>query len=387
MDGSSPPFSLALIRQRYTPFGGAERFLDRAMGALQSESGVAITLIARRWAGEVKGLQTLSCNPPYWGRLWRDMGFAWCVHRQLRRHAFDLVQSHERLAGCDLYRAGDGVHRIWLAERARTLGWPGRLATALSPYHRYVLAAERRMFQNPRLRAVICNSNMVREEIHRCFGVAEEKLPVIYSGVDTDRFHPALRTRFRAETRQRWSIPEDVFLLLFVGSGFQRKGVPILLEAMAEWPESVWLMVVGQDRQSGAMQRRARRLGLGQRVCFTGGQRAVEPLYGAADLLVLPTLYDPFPNVALEGMAAGLPLVTSYQCGAADLIRHGENGLLGDSLDRGRLVANVRLLQENPVRCAAMGQAARQTVEPLTLEAMSQRLLQLYQGLLRGGSG
>ncbi|MBF0462960.1 MAG: glycosyltransferase family 4 protein [Magnetococcales bacterium] len=384
MDSSSPPLSLALIRQRYTPFGGAERFLDRAMGALRAD-GVHLTLLARSWSGEVAGLQTLSCNPPGWGRLWRDMSFACCVRRQLRRHHFDLVQSHERIAGCDLYRAGDGVHRVWLEQRGRTLGWPGRLATAWSPYHRYVLAAERRLFESSRLRAVICNSEMVRAEIARCFVIDPAKLHVIYSGVDSERFHPSLRERWRVETRQRWSIPPEAFVLLFVGSGFARKGVPILLEAMAQLPASVWLWVVGQDRQSGAMQRRARRLGLGQRVCFTGGQRGVESFYGAADGLVLPTLYDPFPNVALEGMAAGLPLVTSHQCGAADLIRHGENGLLGDALDRAQLVANIRLLQADPVRCAAMGRAARQTVAPLTLEAMSQRLLGLYQTLLQRG--
>ncbi|MFN3078067.1 MAG: glycosyltransferase family 4 protein, partial [Alphaproteobacteria bacterium] len=162
--------SLALIRQRYTPFGGAERFLDRAMGVLQRESGVKITLIARHWEGEVEGLRTITCNPFCWGRLWRDMSFAWCVGRQLRRQRFNLVQSHERLEGCDIYRAGDGVHRVWLEERGRTLGWLGRLATDWSPYHRHVLAMERRMFQSPALRAVICNSRMVREEIVRCFG-------------------------------------------------------------------------------------------------------------------------------------------------------------------------------------------------------------------------
>lgn len=383
MNSSPPPLSLALIRQRYTPFGGAERFLDRAMGALQQESGVQVTLIARRWAGEVAGLKTITCNPPSWGRLWRDLSFAYCVRRQLARHPFHLVQSHERVAGCDLYRAGDGVHRVWLHERRRTLGGPARLATAISPYHHYVLAAERKLFQSPELRAVICNSHMVRKEIMHHFGTAEEKLHVIYSGVDMAQFHPSLRARFRAEIRARWSIPPEALLLLFVGSGFQRKGVPILLEAMSALPNEIHLLVVGADRQQASLKRRAERLGLGSRTVFTGGQQQVAPFYGAADILVLPTRYDPFPNVALEGMAAGLPFITSHQCGATDLIVHGENGLLGDALDRSRLVANIRLLQENPSLREQMGQAARETVEPLTLETMSQRLLQLYQRLLQ----
>ncbi|MBF0162060.1 MAG: glycosyltransferase family 4 protein [Magnetococcales bacterium] len=382
MAPSSSPLSLALIRQRYTPFGGAERFLERAMAALQQE-GVAITLIARSWSGTGAGVQLLPCNPPSWGRLWRDVSFAGCVRRRLQQHPFHLVQSHERIAGCDLYRAGDGVHRVWLAERARTQGWLGRLATACSPYHHYILAAERRLLHSPRLRGVICNSRMVQEEIRRHFQTAAEKLHVIYSGVDIHRFHPSLRPQFRESVRQQWSIPPEALLLLCVGSGFQRKGVPVLLEAMVALPASVYLLVVGQDRHLEAMRARARRLGVGQRVMFTGGQSEVAPFYGAADVLVLPSRYDPFPNVALEGMGAALPLITSHQCGAADLIRHGENGFLGDSLDRPALLANIHALLADPQRRQAMGRAARQTVEPLTLEAMSQRLLALYAQLLR----
>lgn len=382
---TDPPFSLALIRQRYTPFGGAERFLDRAMGALQSASetgqGVQITLFARSWIGETKGLRTITCNPPYLGRLWRDVGFAHCVRQKWRQQHFNLVQSHERVAGCDVYRAGDGVHLVWLQQRNRTLGVVGRLATTLSPYHRYILAAEKRLFQSSKLRAVICNSKMVQAEIIRCFSTDAEKLHVIYSGVDTEHFHPTLKARYGLETRQRWGIPQDAFLLLFVGSGFRRKGLPILLEAMAYLPEQTWLLVVGEDRHTYAMRQQAQRLALGLRVCFTGGQQDVAPLYGAADVLVLPTLYDPFPNVALEGMASGLPLLTSNQCGAADLLKHGQNGLLGDSLDRERLVENLRLLQD-PIIRESMCKAARQTVEPLTLDAMSQRLLKLYHSLL-----
>ena len=386
----TPPLSLALIRQRYTPFGGAERFLDRAMGALQTGEnggpGIEVTLIARQWLGETQGLRTITCNPFYWGRVWRDRSFACCVHRTLATQPFHLVQSHERIVGCDLYRAGDGVHRIWLEQRNRTKGWTGRTLTALSPYHRYILATERKMFQSKQLRAVICNSVMVSDEIQRCFATDREKLHVIYSGVDTDLFHPSLKSRLGMQTRQSLGIPDNAYLLLFVGSGFQRKGVPILLDVMAQLPEQSWLVIVGQDSHRAAMQKKAEGLGVGARVCFVGGQKEVAPFYGAADIVVLPTLYDPFPNVALEAMASGLPLVTSFQCGARDLIEQGKNGLLGDALDHNQLLENITLLQ-NPQYRATMGLAARKTAEPFTLEAMSQKLLRLYEDLLQEAAG
>ena len=91
-------------------------------------------------------------------KLWRDWSFARAARAAWRREGFDLVQSHERIAGCDVYRAGDGVHRRWLELRARTARWVERLGILVNPYHRYVCRAERRMFEHPRLRAVICNS-------------------------------------------------------------------------------------------------------------------------------------------------------------------------------------------------------------------------------------
>jgi UDP-glucose:(heptosyl)LPS alpha-1,3-glucosyltransferase len=157
---------LAVIRQRYTAFGGAERFIERALSALSAEGSVALTLIAREWNGEDGGTARLRrCNPFYLGRTWRD----WSFHRAACEIAssgeFDLVQSHERIACCDIYRAGDGVHAQWLANRSRVLGPLRRLAQAVSPWHRYTLAAERGLFASPRLKAVVCNSNMIAAEL------------------------------------------------------------------------------------------------------------------------------------------------------------------------------------------------------------------------------
>jgi UDP-glucose:(heptosyl)LPS alpha-1,3-glucosyltransferase len=369
---------LALIRQRYAHDGGAERFVSRALEALRSRD-VRLTLITREWRGG-EGFEVITCNPFYLGRLWRDWSFARAVCRRLEKESFDLVQSHERISCCDVYRAGDGVHREWLRQRARTQGALGRFATALNPYHYYVKAAEKRLFGSVRLKAVICNSKMVKDEIRNHFGVAEEKLRVIYSGVDTRVFHPDLK-RHRAAVRAQYVIPEDATLFLFVGSGFARKGVSTLLEAMARLSAGTYLLVVGHDKNLEKYRARAQRLGLGSRVQFTGRQADAKPFYGAADGLVLPTLYDPFPNVALEAMASGVPVITSSKCGAAELIRDGENGFVCDALDSIALSERMRLLADRE-KGERIGKAARDTVAGLHLETMSDKLLELYGSLL-----
>ena len=173
----------------------------------------------------------------------------------------------------------------------------------------------------------------------------------------------------------------DVPLFLFVGSGFERKGLAVALKALARLPQGN-LLVIGRDRHVARYQRLADDLGLAARVQFLGALPDVRPYYGAADALVLPTLYDPFPNVALEAMACGLPVVTSTTSGAAELIANGHNGYVCDALDTETLAAHMRAAAD-PVRQVALSLEARRTVEPLMLAAMSQQWLALYERLTR----
>lgn len=376
------PLQIAIIRQRYAQDGGAERFVARLMDAL-SRDAVQPTLIARDWR-EADGFKAIRVNPFFVGRLWRDWSFARAVCRLLRRHRFDLVQSHERIACCDVYRAGDGLHREWLAQRAQVLRPLGQLAMRLNPYHRYVLHAEARLFRSANLRAVICNSHMVKAEIERHFNLSPERLRVIYSGVDLSVYHPDVRRHWK-DVRAREGINTAAPVFLFVGSGFERKGLAATLAALARVP-SAHLLVVGRDKRVSQFRRHAERLGVAARAHFLGEQADVKPYYGAAEALVLPSLYDPFPNVALEAMACGLPVVTSRKSGAAEVIDEGMNGFVRDSLDINGIADALRALAD-PERRAAMSAAARARVEAFDIAHMSRELLALYRDLVHADAG
>jgi UDP-glucose:(heptosyl)LPS alpha-1,3-glucosyltransferase len=366
---------LALVRQKYTPFGGAERFVERALAALRAQ-GTDVTIVAREWQG-APGPDFLRCNPFFLGRTWRDASFARCVQGLIDENRFDLLQSHERIPGCHLYRAGDGVHATWLDLRSRARGVPPWL-TLMSPWHRYTLAAEAAMFRHPNLRAVICNSRMVRDDIAQRFGTAAEKLNVIYNGVDLEHFHPRLRAEHRAAVRTSLGIDDTTPIILFVGSGFERKGMPTLLPALARMKRrDAVLLVVGRDRKQRDMQALAARLGVAERVRFLGGQKDVRPFYGAADCFALPTLYDPMPNAALEALACGLPTVTSTTCGAAELIQPNTNGRIVAALDADALAHSLDAV----LACACDPAAISATVAHLGLDAMAGRLTELYRRL------
>jgi len=169
---------IAIVRQRYNPFGGAERFVERALGALAGE-GAEVTLITRSWDGAPRAdFRQITCDPAYsrlfGGRAARDRSFAAAAQAEMAKGDFDITQSHERIPGCMIFRAGDGVHAAWLEHRARILGPLQRLTQRWSPYHRYVLGAEKAMFGDPALQAVICNSQMVADEVERYYGVSRD---------------------------------------------------------------------------------------------------------------------------------------------------------------------------------------------------------------------
>ena len=334
-------FRLAIVRQKYRPDGGAERFVSRALEALEQQD-LDLNVITREWQGDANPNWHIHlCNPMKFGRISRERGFADAARALWQKERFDLVQSHERIPGCDIYRAGDGVHRRWLLQRARLLPEWRRKWLFSNRYHRYVMCAERAMYAAPELKAVICNAEMIKQEIIDDFGVPADKITVIYNAIDNQKFLPA-NAEQRQQLRQQYQIPQQAHCLIFVGSGFERKGLAAAIRAVAATDS--YLLVVGKDKAEKRYQALAQSLGCSERVRFMGVQKQTLPFYQAADALLLPTLYDPFPNVILEAMSCGLPVITSTTCGGAEFITQGQNGFVTDALDVPALIEAITAL-------------------------------------------
>lgn len=372
---------LAIVRQKYRADGGAERFISRTLEALQEEQlDLDLNIITRSWQGAFDPRWHLHiCNPAIWGRISRERGFSRAARHCWQQENFDLVQSHERIAGCDIFRAGDGVHRVWLEQRARITTPLQRLATRFSPYHRYVMQAEEALFRSVALKKIICNSEMVKRDIIRCFQIPEEKCAVIYNAIDTQRFQPA-NDLSRLASRRQLNLPDNAPVLIYVGSGFERKGLRAVIAALARTDR--YLIVVGQDKKMMHYQRQANQLNCLHRIRFVGLQSEIISFYHAADALILPTLYDPFPNVLLEAMACGLPVITSTSCGGAEFITQGQQGFVCDALD---INALQKAIQHIPAKCthSTMSEAARAKVLPYTPQRLATELRALYQQVLR----
>ena len=332
---------IAIIRQRYTPFGGAERFIENALNTMQRAEDVKLTIIARSWEGaDNPNVNKIICNPFYIGRLWRDFSFARAVCKLIKQHDFDIVQSHERVPCGDIYRAGDGVHREWLKKRKTILPWWRYWLLWFAPYHRYIMWQEQRVFS--KVKAIIANSSLVKKNLIDNYAVSSSKIHTIYNSVSLKKYNPDNRKKFREGVLQELSISVDSKVLLFVGSGFARKGLLIALESLALLPDNIHLIVVGNDKQQGRYVKITNQLKVEKQVHFVGEQKNPVPFYATADLFIFPTIYDPFPNAVLEAMASGLPVLLSDQCGVKDIVIDGESGYVLDPVVKEQWIESVK---------------------------------------------
>lgn len=305
---------LALVRRRFAATGGAELYLQRLMAEL-GRQGHDIHLLTEAWEGQPDAI-SVHTLPVHGNRAQRPVAFADAVDQFLQSQTFDVVFSLERTRHQDIYRAGDGLHRAWLGQRRLHAPWWKRWTIGLGAFHRNMLALEAQTLHPANTRHLIVNSNMVADEIQTYHPFPKDRIHLVRNGIDVHRFSSANRTQGRA----RFGLTPDHYALLFVGSGWERKGLPLLLRAFDRLPDpNLRLIIVGKGKIPRHDPNRVR---------FTGPLREVELACAAADLFVFPPIYEPSANVCIEALAAGLPVITNHRNGAAESIEPGRTGTI-----------------------------------------------------------
>ncbi len=363
---------IIFVRQQFSQFGGAELILDRMLTALATRQK-RVALLGRSWPGG-RDVEFIHCDPPKGTRAFRETLFARAACRLIAREKGALVQAHERIPCCDIFRAGDGVHAAYLEQKQRTQTAIGRLKDRFSLFHRNILALERKLFASPRLQAVIVNSEMVADDIVRLFGFPRERIHLVPNGIDLARFRPQARNEHRATVRARLGVSAAKPVALFVGSGFERKGLRPAIHAAAACDAELW--AIGHDRRPASFVAEAERAGLRQHFRLIGPTDPL-PYYAAADALILPSFYDPFPSTVIEALACGLPVVTTTGCGARDVVSQLDTRLVRDVLDREGLAEALRTafaLAEKPETAAR----ARVIAEEFGIDQMADRMLAVH---------
>ncbi len=376
---------IALIRRRYTAFGGAERYTAAVAEGL-ARHGHEVHLFAERWTsngGTSPGISLHRVPVPPGPSFARVLAFAAGAARAVSRERYDAVVSFERTLRQDVYRAGDGCHREWLLRRGAALAPARRALMRANPLHATYLWLEGRIFRDPRCRLIIANSHRGRDEIVRHYGTDPGRIAVLHTGVDLEAYHPRHGAERRGAVRQGLGLAEAELALLFVGSGFERKGLgPLLcaLDLLRRDAGNLAIRLLVAGRREVRYERMARRLGLQARVTFLGGAGDVADLCAGADAFILPSLYDPFSNACLEAMAAGLPPITSRANGTSELIEDGMEGFVLEDPTDSRAIAKAILAAGDPAAREAMGAAARRRAEAHPFAAHLDQLLAFIEG-------
>jgi UDP-glucose:(heptosyl)LPS alpha-1,3-glucosyltransferase len=357
LSGMGDGLRIAIILDRYDPaLGGLESWTDGfSHWLVRRGHDVSILAFGGQTANSSIRLRTVDGAG---GPLSRAAAIA----GELSKLSFDIVHDTGTADRADVFQPHTGS-RLINAEfdvQART-GWP-RLRSRISPrfrrWRREIKVLERRQFADPlRLIAV---SAMVRDQIASRYGLDPARITVIHNGIDTRRFAAERLAALREPARARWSLGEAPTFLL-VANNFHLKGLDTALGALARLSAAapaVRLAIAGSgDAQT--YRRLARRLGIAGQVLFLGRLDRIEEAYAAADVAIQPTHYDACSLATLEGLASGLPTVTTRCNGAAELIVSGEQGIvLERSTDIEALAQAMQRLLESDLR-QRMGLAAR----------------------------
>lgn len=366
---------LAIVRRRHAAFGGAERFIENIAGKLAA-AGHQLAIVSESWPGGVDNIEHFKVPSGGLTRRGKLANFQREVATVVARGNFDLVQTHERLLTADIFRAGDGVHAAWLARLAAEQGPLKNMMRRFSGMHRLIVATERRMARETDM-IFVANSALVARELADWLDLPPARIRTIENGVDTSAFHPPSLAE-REAARRRFGLDGDAPVVAFVGSGFERKGAFKLIEALA-LPQcrNIRALIAGRDRRQDALHRRVDALGLTGRVQVLDGVDDPLVVYHAADLLALPSLYDPMPNAALEALACGLPLLVTADTGIADAVRDSGAGVIvtrsPDDIARG--------LVDVVAHRDAMAKAAVSLAPRYDLNAATAQWLDLYREL------
>ncbi len=295
----------------------------------------------------------------------------------LKKQRFDIIQSHDKTLYQDIYRAGDGCHIEWLRQRWLRTGLAGKLSIVFNPYHWLVLSLERMIFRGHRYKKILAISDLVKKNIIENYRVPAPDIEVIYNGVDLEKFHPDNKIKYRSSIRKQHGLSESDFVVLFVGSGFERKGVKYLIQAVEALSAPVSVLIVGKGPEE-----KFKNPGGRQKIVFCGPRRDIEKYYAASDVFVFPSIYEPFGNVHLEALASGLPVITTQNSGAAEIIRQGVNGFVVERPEDYRAIADkIRMLTEGNKR-ESMSLEARSLAEKFTFKRYTDEIMKLYNGVI-----
>ncbi|MBV5300008.1 MAG: glycosyltransferase family 4 protein [Rhodoferax sp.] len=375
---------IAVLNRYFSSTGGGAEHYSMALVeqlAARHEIHVFAQQIDHQWPGVTyHQVSQLARRPRWLNQLWYA-GVTWWATRS----GFDVVHSHENTWHGNVqtvhvlpvkYKLFHDRHGFSLALR-----W---LKVLTSPRLLVYLWLERCRMSLRRRRAIVVTATGLIEPAALAYPACGAAIQVITPGV-AQVVGPASEPQ-RRSARLRLGLPIGGRCVLFVGNDFRRKGLPTLLQALAQLPKEAYLAVAGNASQIPLFKKQAELAGLAQRIHFLGSCKQMDDVYAAADCLAHPTLEDSFAMVVLEALAHGLPVVVSEEkyCGIASLLTDETHALLlSDPTDAKALAQALQRLLDDAALRQRLTRSASQFARQHLWAAVARQQETIYQALCK----
>ncbi|WP_429258033.1 glycosyltransferase family 4 protein [Paraburkholderia sp. GAS334] len=277
--------------------GGLERYAMDLVRGLDA-SGVEPAVFARRFDRSLPEIKLVEPHPiaVNWlpGKL-RDHYFSWKLRRAKRAANVDVLIGCNRVDSSEIAICG-GTHRGYLRASGREAKASDRLQITL----------EQRQYDQAQF--VVAHSGLMRDELIELYGVAEEKIRLLYPPVDAQRFTPVDQVT-RANLRRQSGFADNEVVLLFPSSSHERKGLPLIEAALRDTALPVVVAVAGRAPERTS-----------SRIRFIGYAKNIEDWYRAADYSILASNYEPFGFVGVESVLCGTPVILSSNVACCEVL-------------------------------------------------------------------
>jgi UDP-glucose:(heptosyl)LPS alpha-1,3-glucosyltransferase len=387
--------NIAIVLMKYNPFGGYERQAAILAEAL-ADRGDMVTVFANEWTGEGHGRIRFQRVPMIkWTSWLKVLSFALMSRRYLlsKKENFDAIIAFDRTLIMDIYRAGNACHKEWMAFRRRNGRLYDLVSMTFNPLHTVINKIEGHIFSSIQKRGgkIVVLSITGKEQIKRHYPVDEDRFAIIPPCINFKKHDSTKILNYREETRKRLGIEDDTLLLLHMGSGFRIKGLSSTIESLSilitKGVKSE-LIVAGADRTGSRKCREfCKKLGVEKYVHFLGGVKDVERIYAAADIFVMPSLFETFGVSVVEALSFGLPVIIGRGAGVSHLIERENAGMVIDvpsdpkkladiihdtSIREEELKASGKIRDEVNRRRVAALKCSRDAVIPIFLSLIDQ---------------
>ena len=366
----------AVIIPKYGMVGGAEQFASELTERIARDGRWEMHVFAHRWRAETDRIIFHRIPVISFPKLFTTISFASLVKRKLSGMRFDVVHSHERVFEAHIFTMHGIPHRIWVRDVRKK---------RMSLYDAGTAWVERSLVKNGGCERFLAVSNLARREFFREYHVPQERVGVMYPGVDVQRFQRHAREECRRHLIERYHIGQRARIILFVSMNFEIKGLDRVIAGLScmkkTWPsEECALLVVGKGNIA-KYRTMARELEMEDQVIFAGvvAKEEIERYYRGADVYAMLSEFDTFGMAALEAMASSVPVVVSDRVGAADLVTHGANGfIVGHSADAAMIAETIHDIFGEPGR-RSMAEAALKTARLHNWDAAADKMRVLYE--------